>query len=139
MKKIINWIKKNHSLILRIFMFVVYFWFGGLKLIGLSPAEDFVAKAIPFVNDDIFFLILGIVEVFIGIGFLIKPITKIVFWTFLFHMMGTFLPFVTIPSDVFTIFPHGLSLEGQYIIKNLALVGVGFSIYRGYVYKTIED
>jgi hypothetical protein len=40
-------------------------------------------------------------------------------------MPGTLLPVFIIPGAVFTSFPFGLTLEGQYIVKNLALITAG--------------
>jgi hypothetical protein len=38
------------------------------------------------------------------------------------QMPGTALPIVVSPELVFTQFPFGLTLAGQYIVKNLALI-----------------
>ena len=39
------------------------------------------------------------------------------------QMPGTALPLVVLPEAGWTEFPHGLTLEGQYIVKNLVLIG----------------
>jgi hypothetical protein len=39
------------------------------------------------------------------------------------QVAGTALPLVILPEAVWTAFPYGLTLEGQYIIKNLVLIG----------------
>jgi hypothetical protein len=41
------------------------------------------------------------------------------------QMPGTILPVFILPDVVWTEFPYGLTLEGQYIIKNLVLIGAG--------------
>ena len=41
------------------------------------------------------------------------------------QMPGTALPLVVLPEVVWTVFSFGLTLEGQYIIKNLVLIGAG--------------
>jgi len=41
------------------------------------------------------------------------------------QMPGTMLPLVVKPDAVWTSFPFGLTLEGQYIVKNLVLIGAG--------------
>jgi hypothetical protein len=43
-------------------------------------------------------------------------------------MAGTFLPLVLLPEVVWTSFPLGLTLEGQYIIKNLVVIGAALVI-----------
>lgn len=44
------------------------------------------------------------------------------------QMPGTFLPLVLLPGVCFVNFPFDLTLEGQYIVKNLALVGAGLVV-----------
>ncbi|MFT5623099.1 MAG: putative membrane protein YkgB, partial [Bacteroidia bacterium] len=44
------------------------------------------------------------------------------------QMPGTFLPLVLLPEVCFTQFPLGLTLEGQYIIKNLILISAALVI-----------
>jgi hypothetical protein len=39
------------------------------------------------------------------------------------QMAGTALPLVVLPEAVWTEFPYGLTLEGQYIVKNLVIIG----------------
>ena len=40
-------------------------------------------------------------------------------------LIGTLTPLAFFPHEVFTHFPYALSLEGQYIIKNLVLISAG--------------
>jgi hypothetical protein len=51
------------------------------------------------------------------------------------HMPGTASPLLLNPEAVWTVFPFGLTLEGQYIIKNLILVSaavvVGVAVRGG--------
>ena len=44
------------------------------------------------------------------------------------QMPGTALPLVILPEVCFTRFPFGLTLEGQYIVKNLVLITAGLVI-----------
>jgi hypothetical protein len=46
-------------------------------------------------------------------------------------MPGTFLPLVLLPKVCFTVFPFGLTLEGQYIVKNLVIIGAALVIGAG--------
>ncbi|HEX5824942.1 MAG TPA: hypothetical protein VFY18_10845, partial [Candidatus Limnocylindrales bacterium] len=41
---------------------------------------------------------------------------------------GTFLPLVFYPAETFTRFPYAPTLEGQYIIKNLVLIGAAMVV-----------
>jgi len=43
-------------------------------------------------------------------------------------MPGTFLPLILLPEVCFTTFPFDLTLEGQYIVKNLVLIGAAMAV-----------
>ncbi|MBU1648750.1 MAG: hypothetical protein KKF37_05295, partial [Proteobacteria bacterium] len=44
----------------------------------------------------------------------------------LIELPGTFLPLIILPEICFHSIPFGLSLEGQYIVKNLFLIAAAF-------------
>ena len=43
-------------------------------------------------------------------------------------MPGTFLPLILLPEVCFSNFPFGLTLEGQYIIKNLIIISAALVV-----------
>ena len=43
-------------------------------------------------------------------------------------MPGTFLPLILLPEVCFTSFPFGLTVEGQYIIKNLIIISAALVV-----------
>lgn len=125
--QITRWMARYGLLILRVGLGIVFLWFGALKLVpGLSPAEDLVRQTTYFVDPDLFIPILALWEMAIGVGLIIggwlmRPTLLLLF----LQMPGTALPLVILPDAVWTQFPYGLTLEGQYIIKNLVLIGAG--------------
>lgn len=115
--------------VLRFALGVVYVWFGGLKLVpGLSPAEDLVAATVPFLPPSVFMPFLGVWEILIGLGFLTGRALRLTILLLVLQMPGTMAPLVLLPERVFTVLPFGLTLEGQYIIKNLVLVGAALAV-----------
>lgn len=115
--------------ILRIGLGIIFFWFGALKLFpGLSPAEELVRNTTYFVNPDWFLPVLAIWEMAIGLGLMFNVFMRLTLLLLFLQMPGTALPLVILPETVWTVFPYGLTLEGQYIIKNLVLIGAGFVI-----------
>ena len=126
--RITNWMAKYSLLILRFSLGVIFVWFGALKLFpGLSPAEELVRNTIYFFDPDFFLPILAIWEVLIGIGFLIGLITnkfqRLTILLLFFQMFGAALPLVLLPEVCWSNFPFVLTLEGQYIVKNLVIIG----------------
>lgn len=123
-----SWISSNALNFLRVSIGVIYLWFGILKFFsGLSPAEDLAGKTLSvmtfyMVDQTILLYILAIWECGIGIFFLLNRQMRIVLLSMLVHMLGTLMPFFLFPHDTFTEIPYALTLVGQYIIKNFALI-----------------
>lgn len=114
--------------LLRFSLAIVFIWFGGLKLVGMSPAEDLVRATVYWMPFEIFFPILGVWEMLIGLFMLYRPTIRVSIFLLLLQMPGTALPLVLLPNVTFTHFPLGLTLEGQYIIKNLTLVAAALVV-----------
>ncbi|MCR4328446.1 MAG: hypothetical protein NUV53_02900 [Patescibacteria group bacterium] len=115
----------------RIALFTVYFWFGTLKLFGTSPASPLVGellqKTLPFVSFEEFIIGFAIYEMIIGVFFLIPGLERIAIALLIPHLAMTMLPLVLLPSITW----QGIfipTLEGQYIIKNLAIIGLACGI-----------
>ena len=51
-----------------------------------------------------------------------KPLIRVSIFLLFIQMPGTFLPLVLLPELFFTKFPFGLTLEVQYIVKNLIII-----------------
>ena len=123
---ITRWMARYGLIVMRIGLGIVFLWFGALKLVpGLSPAEELVRNTIYWVNPDWFLYVLAIWEVLIGLGLIFGKYMRITLLLLFLQMPGTALPLVLLPEVVWTVFPYGLTLEGQYIVKNLVLIGAG--------------
>jgi uncharacterized membrane protein YkgB len=119
---------KHGILFLRISLAIIFIWFGILKPLGMSPAEDLVKKTIYWLDPDFFLPILGWWEVAIGLLLLYRPFVKIALILLFLQMPGTALPLILLPNICFNKIPFGLTLEGQYIIKNLVLISAAIVI-----------
>jgi len=125
-RAITGWMACYGLVILRIGLGIVFFWFGALKLVpGLSPAEDLVRATVYFIDPDIFLPVLAVWEMAIGLGLIAGKFMRLTLLLLFLQMPGTALPLVLKPDAVWTTFPYGLTLEGQYIVKNLVLIGAG--------------
>jgi uncharacterized membrane protein YphA (DoxX/SURF4 family) len=128
-RRLTDWMANYGLLILRIGLGIVFFWFGVLKFFkGLSPAEELVRNTIYFVDPDFFLPVLAAWESLIGIGLITGKFLRVTLLLLFLQMPGTALPLIILPEKVWTVFPYGLTLEGQYIIKNLVLIGAGLVI-----------
>ena len=115
--------------LLRYSLGIIYIWFGALKPLGLSPAQELVENTVYWFEDPKTFVpILGVWEVVIGITICIKPLIRVALFLLFIQMPGTFLPLILFPEVCFTNFPFGLTLEGQYIVKNLIIISAAIVV-----------
>ncbi len=126
---ITRWMADNGITILRIALGIVFIWFGALKYFpGMSPAEDLVKDTVPFIPGEIFLPFLATWEVIIGIGFITGRFLRLTIFLLFLQMPGTISPVFLLPDRVFTSFPFVLTIEGQYIVKNLVLIAAALVI-----------
>ncbi len=111
---------------LRVGLGVIFLWFGVLKFFpGLSPAENLVRNTVYFFDPDIFIPVLAAWEALIGVGLITGKFMRLTLLLLFLQMPGTALPLLILPDVVWDVFPYGLTIEGQYIVKNLVLIGAG--------------
>lgn len=138
-RAIAGWMQRNGIRLLRYSLGIVFIWFGALKFFdGLSPAESLVRRTVYWVDPDLFIPVLGGWEVLIGLGLLYRPAIRVAIFLLFAQMPGTMLPLVLLPDVCFTVMPVGLTLEGQYIIKNLVLISAAL-VVGGTVRSDIRD
>jgi len=113
---------------LRAALGIVFVWFGGLKVLGVSPAADLVASTVYIVPAELFVPVLGVWEVLIGLCLLYRPLTRVGLLLLALQLPGTFLPLVLLPEVVYVTFPYALTVEGQYIVKNLVIIAAALTI-----------
>jgi uncharacterized membrane protein YkgB len=112
-------------------LFIVFFWFGLLKLLGMSPAEPLVEQlyyqTIPFIPFAAFYASFAILECAIGILFLFKGMERLVLPLLFIHLITTFLPLFLLPEATWqaTMVP---TMTGQYIIKNVLIIATAMGI-----------
>src|SRR6266850_1286825 len=132
--RVTAWMARHGVPLLRISLGVVFFWFGVLKFFpGLSPAHDLAERTIHdltfgLVGPSISLPVLAAWETLIGIGLIAGRFLRATLFLLAVQMLGTFLPLVFYPGETFTQFPYAPTLEGQYIIKNLVLIGAAMVV-----------
>ena len=126
--RITRWMARYGLRLLRISLGIVFLWFGTLKFFpGLSPAHDLAARTIEkltfgAVHAAVSVPILATWECLIGLGLLFGIFMLATLLLLAVQMLGTLMPLVLFPSEVFTRIPYAPTLEGQYIIKNAVLI-----------------
>ncbi len=118
---------------LRAGLFVVFFWFGALKVFGVSPAAPLIGELFyktPFqllLPLETFILLFGLFECLIGVLFLIKGAERIALPLLAFHIITSAMPLFLLPQATWSGF-MAPTLAGQYIIKNIVIVAAAIGI-----------
>jgi uncharacterized membrane protein YphA (DoxX/SURF4 family) len=100
---------------------------------ALSPAESLATKTIEILSFGLIesragVIILAVWETIIGLGFIFGRYLREIILLLFVQMMGTIAPVFLFPEDVFRNVPFILTLEGQYIVKNLVVLSGGIVV-----------
>lgn len=129
--KLIEYFKRLFIPVSRVAIFLVYFWFGILKIFNLSPAgplaQALIDRTIGHQYFNSLYVVLAVFECIIGILFLFPKLTRIVIPLLFIHMIIVCSPLLLVP-DIAWVAPFVPTLEGQYIIKNGVIIAVAIGI-----------
>ena len=132
--RITTWMATHGVTLTRIALGVVFLWFGAIKFVpGWSPAAELAGRTIERITlgavpPELGLPVLAAWESLIGIGLLVGRFLRATLLLLFAQMPGTLLPLVLFPAETFTAFPHAPTMEGQYIIKNLVLIGAAIVV-----------
>lgn len=133
MTRAITFFFERHQFrILRICIGILFLWFGSLKYFpGLSPAEALASTTVKILTFELLperLIMPGLASLEVGLGLLIifSREFKWAFWLLIFHMCSTIMPLFILTDVTFKSFPFQLTMEGQYIVKNIVIIGAAF-------------
>lgn len=130
----------TNDFLIRLPLFIIFFWFGLLKVIELSPARQLIIDTVfwmPFLSAEAWVIVIGYWEILIAIFFLTKRTTFLAMILLFLQMSGTFMPLILLPEISFqSSNPLLPTLEGQYIIKNIIIITAALVIGRKYLIKS---
>jgi uncharacterized membrane protein YkgB len=129
--QLIAFFQRTFIPVARFSIFLIFFWFGLIKLVGLSAASPLAAaltaKTVGIQHFDLLFHLLAVMECVIGILFLFPKATRIVVPLLLLHMLIVCSPLILVPHYTWQQFGVP-TLEGQYILKNAVVIAVAIGI-----------
>jgi len=124
---------------LRYSLAMVFFWFGIIKPLGMTPATMLVREtlsatpllraAVPF---SIFISVLGWWEAVVGLGLLSRRTIHLAVGCMMVQMAATFVPLLVVPEVTFHSAPLVPTTPGFYVIKNFVLLSGGLVVASSY-------
>jgi uncharacterized membrane protein YkgB len=126
---VVRFLRRWSIVVLRVSVAVVFIWFGALKVFDVTPVADLVGDTVYWVDPDWFVPLLGVFEIAVGMGLLVRRYLRTVLGLFALQMVGTFLVLVVQPEVAFQDGnPLLLTVEGEFVVKNLVLLSAGMVV-----------
>lgn len=121
-------VARRPLILLRLSLAVVFFWFGALKLAGVSPVVEMLRGSFPLLADAPFLQLLGVAEVLIAAGLVLNRLSRQTAFLLVLHLTATLGVAVLSPRTVFAPAFPVLTMTGEFLAKNLVLLAAGVTI-----------
>jgi uncharacterized membrane protein YkgB len=107
---------------------IVFVWFGALKLVNATPVTTMIRLTYPpFAAPPLFCALTGF-EIAVGVMLLVNLWPRLAAVLIISHLLGTFGVLVFAPHLAFINgFPF-LSLDGEFVVKNLVLIAAAVAL-----------
>lgn len=129
-----RWLVLHSITVLRVSLGAVFLGFGILKFIpGLSPAAELATQttsvlSLGLIPASVSILLVATLECIIGFGLLSGKFLRLILLLLGFQMIGAMSPLLIFSGELFPGPTHAPTLEAQYIIKDVVLIGAGLVI-----------
>ena len=117
---------------------IVFIWFGSLKVMGETSATSIIAKSIYWFEPQFIIPMLGIWEILIGTTLLHKSLLRFSILLLFVRVPGTLLAMVYHYDECFADSILLPTIQGQYLIKELTLIGAALVIGSTIEYQRIQ-
>ncbi|WP_328474744.1 DoxX family protein [Actinoplanes sp. NBC_00393] len=124
----------RHGLrMLRVSLGIVFVWFAvpkfkpGLSAVDTLAQDTIAALTAHLLTGHPATFLLALLELAIGIGLVTGLFLRLTLAGLMFQMAGTLTPLALFPEQTWKA-PLVLSLEGQFIVKNLVLIAAGIAV-----------
>lgn len=114
--------------LLRLSLALVFFWFGLLKFMNVSPVVELLQNSFPFLASSPYLEILGLTEIFIAVGLMTNRFLPQTITLMTLHLMGTLAVVVVAPRIIFAPAFPVLTMEGEFVAKNFVLIAAGLVV-----------
>lgn len=112
----------------RILLGIIFIWFGMLKVTGHESASSIIAKSVYWFDPQIVVPILGYWELTMGITMLFRSTVRVAILLLMIRLPGTLLALYYHFDQCFSDSIFLPTIQGQYLLKELTLVGAALVI-----------
>lgn len=116
------------TFLVRLSLAAIFFWFGMLKLAGVSPVAELLRNSIPFLAVSPYIEILGLAEIAIAVGLVIERLANQAATLMILHLFCTLGIAIVAPTLIFAPAFPVLTLDGEFLAKNFVLIAAGLVV-----------
>ncbi len=114
---------------LRLGLGLIFIWFGLLKVFGFNPVFDLIYHSLmPWLAADVGLIVLGVGEFIIGLLLCVNRFLVFTHSLVFLHLVGTFSTFIFGWTIIFDPYFPVLSIDGEFVIKNIILALSGLVV-----------
>ena len=130
-RRAIAFAQRAYPTVARGALFIVFFWFGFIKLLGVSEAAGLAmaltAKTVGLAHFKALFDGMAVFECFIGVLCLIPKAVRLLVVLLFVHLAVVCAPLVIVPERTWqtVLVP---TMDGQYIIKNVLIIAAAVGL-----------
>ncbi|MGI8539219.1 MAG: DoxX family protein [Rubrobacteraceae bacterium] len=132
--RVMQWLVRRSIMLLRVSLGAVFIGFGLLKFFpGLSPAAGLATQTtsvltLGLIPAGVSIFLIAALECTIGLGLITGKFLRLTLLLLGFQMLGAMSPLLLFPGELFAGPLHAPTLEAQYVIKDVVLIGAGLVI-----------
>jgi uncharacterized membrane protein YkgB len=116
------------TFLLRLSLAAIFFWFGMLKLAGVSPVVALLHNAMPLLAKSPYIELIGVAEIVIAIGLIIERFSDQAAALMILHLFCTLSLAIIAPTLVFAPAFPVLTMDGEFLAKNFVLITAGLVV-----------
>lgn len=120
--------KVRITFLLKLSLALVFFWFGVLKLAGVSPVIDLLNHSFPVLAQSPYIELLGLAEMFIAAGLVVNKFSRYAAMLMILHLFATLSIVLIAPDLMFAPAFPVLTMQGEFIAKNFILISAGLVV-----------
>ncbi len=127
-RRVAAWMRRHGHRWERLALGGLFAWFGTLKILGHESATSVIAKTVYAGAPETTTTLLGVWEVGIGLCLLVPSLVRVGVALIAIRLPGTLLALVLRADVCWTDVPGVPTIQGQYLIKDLALFAAALVI-----------
>lgn len=116
------------TLLVRLSLAGIFFWFGMLKLTGVSPVVGMLRNSLPLLAVSPYIELLGLSEITIAAGLVAEKLANQAATLMILHLFCTLSIAIIAPTVVFAPAFPVLTLDGEFLAKNFVLIAAGLVV-----------